>query len=186
MANGLETDAIFSGFPVIVTKNLVLREISCADENDLFVLFSDPEVMRFYDVEPLTASEQARFYINRFTEGYRHKMSIRWGITQKGNNTIIGTCGFYNWSKKARRAETGYELLRTYWNKGIMSEALAAMIKFGLAQMNLQRIEAYVEPENLRSRKVLSKIGFQDEELLEEFAFYKGSYHRFLMFSFET
>ena len=178
----MEAEDIFGRFPKIETQRLILQEIRPKHLKDLLNIFSDNEVMKFYDVEPLKTLKQSRYYLNRFTEGYRNKMSIRWGIALKEADIIIGTCGFNNWARKACRAEIVYELSRNNWKQGIMTEALRAIVPFAFEKMGLMTLEAFVEPENIASRKLLGKIGFHDEGVLEEFAFYKGKQHRFSRF----
>ena len=178
----LGTEEIFTQFPKLETKRLILKEIKPKHAEELYNIYSDSEVMKFYDVEPLENLDQSRYYLNRFAEGYRNKMSIRWGIELKESGIIIGTCGFYNWAKKACRAEIGYELTKKNWRQGIMTEALRAIVPFAFEKMGLMRIEAYVEPENIGSIRLLNKIGFHEEGVLEEFAFYKGKNHRFSLF----
>ncbi len=88
------------------------------------------------------------------------------GITRKGENMVIGTCGFYSFDEGFHRAETGYELHPAYWQPGIMSEALRAILSFAFATMGLHRIEAVVDEGNERSQRLLRKLGFTHEGTL--------------------
>ena len=67
------------------------------------------------------------------------------------------------------RASIGYELARSSWRQGIMTEALEAIIDLGFREMGLNRIDAVVMPENGASIKLLEKLGFHNEGLLKEY-----------------
>ncbi|OLP64726.1 hypothetical protein BACPU_23160 [Bacillus pumilus] len=86
-----------------------------------------------------------------YNQIFKDQTGIRWGISLKGDSTIIGSCGFLNLKKQHRRAEIGYELHHDYWRKGIMSEAIAAVLRYGFQEMNLNRIEAIIDPGNTSS-----------------------------------
>ena len=68
-----------------------------------------------------------------------------------------------------QRASIGYELARAAWRQGIMTEALDVIIAFGFRELNLNRIDAVVLPENKASILLLEKLGFSHEGLLKEY-----------------
>lgn len=179
----MEFGAIFEKFPEIETERLILKEIRPENDKELFTFFSDSEVMRYYNLEPLKKIEQAEKIINMCAKGYENKQVIRWGIYLKKDKKIIGTCGYHNWAKGYFRAEIGYELSKDYWQKGIMSEAVKAIMLFGFNTMGLNRIEALIETPNTASEKLLRKLGFQKEGLLREHAYYKNEFVDLIMFS---
>jgi ribosomal-protein-alanine N-acetyltransferase len=72
---------------------------------------------------------------------------------------VIGSCTFYG-GYPNNVAEVGYVLKQDYRGKGIMHEALTAIVHFGLYEMNLEAIIAQVNPDNLASRRLLLKTGF--------------------------
>ncbi|MEM1395135.1 MAG: GNAT family protein [Cyanobacteria bacterium P01_H01_bin.150] len=161
----------------------MLREVKKSDVNAIFKHFSDKEVLKYHDLEALTNLEQAKELIKSFYEKFHNQQMIRWVIAKKENNTIIGTCGFHNWFQKSFQAEIGYELSQAYWRKGIMTEALTAIIKFGFEKMELNRIAATVMLENTASMKLLKKLGFVEEGILRDYGFWKGEFHDLKMFA---
>ena len=100
---------------------------------------------------------------------FQQQQGIRWGITIKEQNTVIGSCGYKNINKKHRRAEIGYEIVGEYRQQGFMSEVLNAVIKFGLEVIKINRIEAKVNCDNLPSISLLNKFGFFEEGILREY-----------------
>ncbi|AFY54560.1 acetyltransferase, ribosomal protein N-acetylase [Rivularia sp. PCC 7116] len=174
---------MLSQFPELETENLLLRQVNQSDAKAIFKHFSDKEVLRYHDLEAFTNIEQAKNIIASFYHKFHSQQMIRWGIAKKEDNVIIGTCGFHNWVQKSFQAEIGYELSQAYWRKGIMTEALTAMIKFGFKKMELNRITATVMLENIASMKLLENNGFVEEGVLREHGFWKGGFHDLKIFA---
>lgn len=168
---------VFARFPRITTERLVLRQITPEDAEALFAVFSDEVVLEFYD-EPLHHSiNDSRDLIRRQQGWYARREGIRWGISRKGEEAVIGSCGLYNFDEDSHRAETGYELRRDCWRQGIMREALGAMLSFAFGPMALHRVEALVDGENARSQGLLRGLGFAHEGTLRQRFFAHGAYH---------
>lgn len=174
---------MFNEFPQIETENLILREIKPSDAEAIFQFFSDEQVIRYHDVGAFTSVVQAEILSDRWSERFRNQRGIRWGIAKKDDDIIIGTCGYGQWIKQYFRAEIGYELSKTHWRKGIMTEGLTAVVKFGFEKMELNRIEATVMMENIASMRLLEKLGFQEEGILRKYGFWKGGFHDLKLFS---
>src|SRR5438067_11711133 len=115
-------------FPELETKRLILRQIRPEDARAIFRIFSHEEVTRYYDMETFTSVEQAQQLIARMAERFRNKERMRWGITLKGEDAVIGTCGYPVWEKGRFMGGIGYDLAREYWHRGITSEAVRAML----------------------------------------------------------
>jgi ribosomal-protein-alanine N-acetyltransferase len=162
-------DNIFQSFPQIETRNLVLRRIQEPDSQAIFRILSDEEVTRYYDDATFAQIDQANYQIQAWENGFKHERCIRWGITLKNDLGVVGTCGFYGFHSWHMRASIGYELGRPFWRQGIMTEALTAIMRVGFMEMDLNRIEAVVMPENQPSIKLLEKLGFANEGVLKEY-----------------
>jgi ribosomal-protein-alanine N-acetyltransferase len=156
-------------FPQLETKNLHLRRLSPADANALFKVLADENVTEFYDDDPFTDISQAMDRIKEWEYGFINVRCVRWGITRVDEDEVIGTCGYFGFHAWNQRASIGFELARSSWRQGIMTEALSAIIDFGFARMDLNRIDAIVMPENIASIKMLEKLGFRNEGLLAEY-----------------
>jgi ribosomal-protein-alanine N-acetyltransferase len=155
-------------FPILETERFVLRQLTQNDSIEIFQYFSLDEVTKFYDLESFTNIEQAEELIQKWNQRFVRSQAIRWGITLKSENRVIGTCGFHGWMKNHYKAEIGYELTPKYWRQGFMTEVIEKIIEYGFNYLGLNRIEAFVEPENTGSRKVLEKIGLREEGTLKE------------------
>ncbi|MBV8251463.1 MAG: GNAT family N-acetyltransferase [Chitinophaga sp.] len=162
--------------PEIITGELTLRPIKDKDTAALFKLFSNDEVTRFMDIASFSNISEAAQIITLFRERQQEDEGFRMAITFTGRDELIGTCGFHKWSKVHYKAEIGYDLMPEYWGRGIMTTAIAALVAFGFKEMDLNRVEAFVDPVNTASAKLLQRIGFTQEGLLRDAFFEKGSF----------
>ena len=89
---------------------------------------------------------------------------------------MVGACGLVNWEAEHARAEVGFVLSREYWGRGLMAEAVRAMLRFGFERMNLNRIEARCIAENAASARVMEKAGMFYEGTLRQREYIKGAY----------
>ncbi|SMF79353.1 ribosomal-protein-alanine N-acetyltransferase [Paenibacillus uliginis N3/975] len=170
-------------FPTIETERLILRQLRPEDSVDLYNYFSKDEVTEFYDLDSFTELQQAESLIRIFNDRFITQQGIRWGITLKTEDKVIGTCGFHNWSKKHFKAEIGYELSPEYWGIGVMTEVLREVINFGYKELELNRIEAFTYPDNIKSRKLLEKSGLSEEGYLKKYYYVKQRFVDAVIFS---
>lgn len=94
-------------------------------------------------------------------------------VVMKDENKVIGTLGFIDYNKYNSRTEIAFESMEDYWNKGLMSEAVSALLKFGFVDLNLNRIEAFVYSSNIASQDcwknlVSRKRDFSRKEVFKE------------------
>ncbi|MGE7112474.1 GNAT family N-acetyltransferase [Lysinibacillus sp. NPDC047702] len=157
--------------PILHTDRLVLRELTVNDAQAILNCFSNSDVLRHYGQNPLTNLDQVRQIINNFSKNYDEKRGIKWGIELKGQEGIIGTIGFQEWSIEHKRAEISYALFPESWGKGYALEAVNKVISFGFQEMELVRIGAIVFTENDASNKLLIKAGFEKEGLLKKYIY---------------
>ncbi|HEY4383066.1 MAG TPA: GNAT family N-acetyltransferase [Ktedonobacteraceae bacterium] len=172
----MSIDAAFADFPCLTTNRLFLRQIQPKDTEALFETFSDEETMRFHGHEPHQSLDETRASIEQIWVRYIQREAIRWGITLKGEDRVIGSCGFHHFGSHFRHAETGYELNRAFWGKGIMTEATSAILTYGFAELELHRVEAIIDIANERSRGLLLKLGFTYEGNLRQRYFFRDRF----------
>lgn len=161
---------------VLETSRLLLRPLDYCDGPALFAYMSDPEVMRYFGMEPFTHPGQAEEFLQSLGRVIQEGRALRWAITRKPDGKLLGTIGFHNWHKGYARAEIGYELAREHWGNGYASEAVAVTVAHGFEVLNLNRIQAVVVPQNPASRRVLEKMGFTVEGLLREYLVSDGRF----------
>lgn len=162
-------------FPILETPTLRLRELVEADKDGIFRLFSNQEVTRYYDFDAFNHRGQSTGLIARQSRRLARGEAIRWGITQRSNDLVIGTVGLVI-DRTNESGGLGYDLARPYWRMGIMYQALTIVIRYAFSSVNLNRLQALVMPENIASLKLLEKLNFQEEGLLRQYLFFKGRY----------
>jgi ribosomal-protein-alanine N-acetyltransferase len=180
----LNLDCVFRAFPHLETERLLLKRLHPSDAESLFAILADEELTRFYDDEAFTQISQAREQIEAWASAFDARRAIRWGIARRDTDTVVGTCGYYGFHGWHRRASIGYELARSHWRQGIMTEALDAIIGFGFRKVGLNRIQAVMMPRNEGSAMLLEKLGFRREGVLREYENWGNKGHvDLLMFS---
>ena len=152
----------------ITTTRLSLRPLKRGDESRLFEIHSDPEFMRYWSSQPWTSTEQAVAMIEKDQREMAAGEHIRLGIIRREDMVLIGTASIFKIDKQCRRAELGYGISRACWRRGFMKEAVTALIQYGFSVMNLNRLEADIDPRNIASGSSLERLGFQREGFLRE------------------
>jgi ribosomal-protein-alanine N-acetyltransferase len=132
--------------------------------------------MEFLDRPLAKSMEEAVVFIQKISDGVLRNESITWAITQKGDDTLIGTIGYWTVTKEHYRAEIGYLLSPVFQGQGIMHEALMQVIDYGFNQMKIHSIEANVNPANAPSIKLLEKNGFIREAYHRENYYFNGKF----------
>jgi len=173
----------FTPFPVLTTERLVLRPPETDDVNEIFFLRSDPRVMKYIGREPCRSAEEAVEHIEMLAGRTAENVGITWAITLKGDDRLIGTIAHWRMEKENYRAEIGYVLHPDHQGKGIMHEAMGAVIAYGFNVMGLHSIEANTHTENAASQNVLLKNGFVQEAYFRENYYYKGRFLDSAVFS---
>lgn len=161
----------------VETKRLLLKGWDTSDIPFLFKHFSDEFVCKYlYDAEPFTAVEEAEQMVEFFSNE-NNKGSNRWVIIDKSNNQRIGTCGYMFWDTDNHSIEIGYDLQQSYSQKGIMTEALTAVIDLAFYEKGINRIQAITSVSNVASCKLLEKLGFQKEGIVRDKHYFRGNYY---------
>jgi ribosomal-protein-alanine N-acetyltransferase len=151
----------------IETAGLTLKAVTPALLNELIISLSPEEFMHYIGID---ASEYAHYQAMHTLGMETHRISLYFFLlVHKADNIVIGDCGFHTWNRTHRRTELFYNLRNTaYRNKGLMKEALAAVIAYGFTHLNLNRIEALVAKENEPSVKLIKGNGFTFEGTMRE------------------
>ena len=173
---------MFDTFPILQTNRLDLIEIKQEHLGNIFKLFSDNKVTQFYNIVTLTNEGEAQKFIDWFQNRFAEKVGIRWGISLKGHDNVIGTIGFNNFTKQ-HRANIGFDLQVDFWNNGYLTEAIKKVTEFGFNKLDINRIEAEVMKGNNASERVLTKCGFKNEGVLRQWMYWNNKYYDMTMFS---
>mmetsp|Transcript_25698 Transcript_25698/g.43287 ORF Transcript_25698/g.43287 Transcript_25698/m.43287 type:complete len:213 (-) Transcript_25698:148-786(-) len=181
---------------VLRSSRTILRPVLLSDADDVFQFRGDYEVTKYNSGQAFASVEQASKLISSMIDDYDTKKCVRWGITipestqaPPVDNDLVdsavtsaalpvrGMVGFNYWDQTDHRGSVGLELHREEWGKGLMTEALTAVINFGFDKMNLNRIEAGVSIYNEKSLNLLKRLCFVVEGVQREQYYEDGKYH---------
>jgi ribosomal-protein-alanine N-acetyltransferase len=165
----------------IATARLILRALTLQDAEHVLRHFSDPEMLRYMTFEPLEQREEAEEVIQWGVDLFARGAGALWGIVDKETGALIGTLNYVK--KEGHRAEITYDLATIYWGRGLMTEAIRSTLPYVFGDMGVQRIETIVHVQNVRSARVLLKLGFRMEGVLRQYTRFHGQLSDVHMFS---
>lgn len=176
----------FEPFPVLTTERLVLRKLRDGDAEEVLYLRSHKDLMHFVPRPLLKDREDAKTFIHGNLELLFRQEAVNWAITTKEADKVIGILGLFNFKKEHLRCEVGYILHDGWHGKGIMNEALAAVVHYGFSVLQLHSVEALIDPANIASAKVAEKNNFTKEAHFKENVFYNGRFMDTCVYSLLT
>jgi RimJ/RimL family protein N-acetyltransferase len=121
---------------------------------------SDATVMEHFPA-PLTGSDSAEF-VERMEASFDAHGYGLWAVEMPGEAAFVGCVGLLTVDLDvdfAPAVEVGWRLARPFWGQGIATEAAAAAISFGFDELALSSVVAYTAERNLRSRRVMARLG---------------------------
>lgn len=144
----------------IETPRLLLRKIIRGDAEDLFEGWaSDPEVARYVSWRAHKNIEMSRQLIGSWLKGHKRPHNYQWAIQLKETGRVVGDIAVVRKDLPTRTAAMGYCLSRSLWGRGLMTEALQAVLDYLFDQVGFNRIEAEHDTENPASGRVMAKAG---------------------------
>lgn len=175
------------GTITIETERLILRKLKLSDAENMFKNYcSDEDVSRYLPWYPHKNLKATKKYIkNVIFKKYRTEKehSYHWVIVLKEIDEVIGAIDGNKYDATNLSCELGYCMSKKYWNKGIMTEAATAIVKYLFETTNLVRIWACHDSENIGSGKVMQKIGMIKEGTFRKSKNYKGALKDFVYYA---
>lgn len=149
------------------TERLILRQMKVSDAEDMFNNWSsDPEVTKFLTWPPHASLEVTRATVERWGNSYSDPTFYNWAIELKAEGIVVGNISVVRMNEKVESADIGYCMGTVWWGKGIMAEALKAVIDYLFAEVGLNRVAACHDKNNPNSGRVMDKAGMQVEGIL--------------------
>lgn len=150
------------------SERLLLRPLTPADAAAVFATYSDPEVVRYWSGSPWTDLARADEYIAKGAADIAGGSAMRLGVEIAATGEWAGQVSLHQFDAQNRRCEVGYALHPTHWGHGYIAEALDTVLEFGFTTLDLNRVEADIDPRNAASRRAVERCGFVEEGLLRE------------------
>ena len=152
----------------IETDRLILRRYTLEDADAMYKNWaSDSEVTKFLTWQPHSSVDVSRSIIEDWLKKYSDEKYYQWAIVLKDNgNEPIGDISVVHMNEDISMVHIGYCLGRAWWRRGIMSEALKAVMDFMFDTVEVNRVESRHDPRNPNSGKVMQKCGMKYEGTL--------------------
>lgn len=163
-------------FPILTTERLVLRQVNAGDAEEVYFLRSDDQMLKYVGRPKAKSVQEAIEWIEMVNNAIKNNESVTWAITLKNSPTLIGNIGFWKIEKEHYRTQVGYVLHPDHHKKGIMNEALKAILHYGFHTLEFHSIEANIDPANAASKRLLERNGFIREAYYKENYFFEGKF----------
>lgn len=157
------------GTQLMITKRLVLRRFTVDDAKDMYENWAkDSEVTKYLRWPPHTNVDVSRGLLSQWVASYADLSYYSWAIALKENNIAIGSIGIMEVSKVDQSGEIGYCMGKSWWGKGLMTEALKAVLQFSFEEVGFNRLEAVHSINNPASGRVMQKAGMTFEGIARQ------------------
>jgi len=150
----------------IETERLILREIIPEDAESFFAMDSNPDVVRYVGIKPLTDISQSVEMIESIRKQYSDNGIGRWAVLSKEDGKMIGWSGLKlikEINNHQNIHDLGYRFTPEYWGKGYATETSIAVLNYAFNELKLEKVFAYADIENDVSNHVLRKVGFEEK-----------------------
>ena len=145
------------------TERLILRSFREEDIDAMAQLFANPDFMRF-SLGIYTERKRTVDFIEKVMGWDHANIPSQFAIVPRGEDVLIGYCGFHHHPEVPGEIEIGYRLHPDHWNRGLISEASRAVRDHAFADLKLPRVVSLIHPENIPSRRVAEKNGMKVEK----------------------
>ena len=153
----------------IETERLLLRRFRPEDAEDVFRNWaSDPEVTRFLTWPTHPSADVSKYVINDWVSRYPDGGYFNWALEYKETGRVIGSIAVVALNESVEAADVGYCLSRAYWGRGLMPEALRAVMDYLFDAVGLNRVAACHDANNPKSGRVMEKAGMKREGVLRQ------------------
>ena len=158
---------------------ITLRAIEREDLSDYVQWLNNPAVLEYFGNQvPLSLEQEEKWYHDMLRDPSVQAFAVEF----EGQH--VGSAGFSNIDGRNSRAEVGLFIgSPEMWDRGLGSDVLKTLVRFGFEQMNLNRIYLQVFAGNQRAIHLYEKVGFRHEGLWRQAAFRQGRYHDLLWMS---
>lgn len=162
------------GTLTIETEHLILRKFTIEDARDMFNnCVNDDKVARFLSWIPHDSADITKKILTGWIKEYEKPDTYSWCIVLKESSQAVGHIAVNEFSETHERCDIGYYLGRSFWNRGLMTEALKAVIDFLFFEVGMNRIQAKHDAKNPASGKVMEKAGMKYEGTLKKYKKHK-------------
>ena len=151
----------------IETDRLILRQFRIEDAEDMYNNWTtDVEVTRFLTWSPHPDIDFTKGLLENWIGKYSEPTWYNWAIELKETGEVVGNISVVKLNERIEAADIGYCMGKAWWGRGIMPEALRAVIAYLFEEVGLNRVAACHDVNNPKSGRVMQKAGMTREGVL--------------------
>ena len=147
------------------SERLLYRELVDEDEQDMFILDSNPAVHKYLGNSPVKTMDEIRAVIKYVRDQYATNGIGRWATIEKATGNFIGWSGIKLVTDDALNREPhydlGYRFIQQYWSMGYATEAAITSINYGFEVIGVTEIYGRAQAGNKTSQRVMEKAGMR-------------------------
>ncbi len=156
-----------NSLPILHTKHLILRPVTLEDADDIYEYAKNPALSKFLSWYPHSSIAATKELINDWIMNYKQNKGALWVLVAKDADKVIGTIAGIDTPREEGihpyRRYLGYCLSAAYWGKGLMVEAINAVLAYLFSETAVTEVIAFVDVANGQSQRVLEKVGMHKE-----------------------
>lgn len=165
----MDFELLFKSYPVIESDELVLRKIEDEDLNEFFEIHSSELIYEYIPGKAKKNINTVKNMIRHYERDFNKKKMIFLGIyNKKPQQKLIGIAEIFDIDKKISMVTIGYRLNTNYWGKGIATQVTKLIVDFLIDEIKVNRIQAFVMPQNKKSGEVLKRNHFVYEGTIRQ------------------
>jgi [ribosomal protein S5]-alanine N-acetyltransferase len=149
--------------PTLATKRLHLRRFEPRDVAGLHACFGDADAMRYWNFPPCKSEEESARWLMILQKNTSPYQFLAWAVADKRSDRCIGMVNYHHREAHNRRLEVGYILAPPQQGRGLMTEAMQALLDYCFEELGVRRVQALIHPDNAASIRLAMRLGFRGE-----------------------
>ena len=167
---------------ILQTTRLTLRPLAADDAPSMHALMSDAEVMAFWDVAEIDDIGLTMAIMDAQLRDMGRGKALYWAMIRRDDGAFVGCCDLIDIDRWHHRAEVGFVIGKPFWSENYAFEAMQAVMAHAAQNLHLRRLTARTHLGNVRSVRLLERLGFHEEGLLRGFVARDGERRDCLLF----
>jgi ribosomal-protein-alanine N-acetyltransferase len=165
---------LFNQYPHLKTDRIILKQITETDGDDLYEIYSNESLFRLRPGNPKKSYAAVQNMISHFDRDFKKKKTLFLGVYLTESRKLIGICEVFDFDKKVNSVTIGYTVNEDYQGKGFATEATKLLIDYLFNEINVNRIQAFIIPQNTASIKVAENAGLVHEGTMRQCEYWTG------------
>jgi len=167
---------------ILQTERLTLRPLEAGDAEAMHALMSDAEIMAYWDVAEIDDIDLTKIIMDAQLRDMDLGRALYWAMVRREDGAFVGCCDLSEIDRWHHRAEIGFMIGKPFWSDNYAYEAMLAVMSHAAQGLHLRRLSARAHLGNVRSVRLLTRLGFEEEGLLRGYIARDGERRDCLVF----